>query len=122
STDQRLALSTIEPPFGAFAAHLLHGVTGSGKTEVYLAPLERVLARGESAIVLVPEISLTPQTAGRFLARFRKHGVAVLHSGLTQAQRNRQWSAVASGAARVVIGARSAIFAPTPHRVGLIVV
>ena len=122
SDEQRVALESIASSLDGFAVHLLHGVTGSGKTEVYLAAIEQVLARGESAIVLVPEISLTPQTAGRFLSRFRQHGVAVLHSGLTQAQRNQQWSAVASGAARVIVGARSAIFAPTPHRVGLIVV
>lgn len=122
TAEQRVALSRLSDDFDKFAVHLLHGVTGSGKTEVYLAAIERVLARGESAIVLVPEISLTPQTAGRFLSRFRAHGVAVLHSGLTQAQRNQQWSAVASGAARVVVGARSAVFAPIPGRVGLIVV
>ncbi len=122
SDEQRVALDRIESTPDSFAVHLLHGVTGSGKTEVYLAAIERVLARGESAIVLVPEISLTPQTAGRFLSRFGTQGVAVLHSGLTQAQRNQQWSAVASGAARVVVGARSAIFAPTPGKVGLIVV
>src|SRR5690606_35707612 len=122
SAEQTIALNAIERTLGSFDAHLLHGVTGSGKTEVSLAAIERVLARGESAIVLVPEISLTPQTAGRFLSRFRAQGVAVLHSGLTEAQRNQQWSAVASGAARVIVGARSAVFAPTPARVGPIVV
>jgi primosomal protein N' (replication factor Y) len=122
SDEQQTALDAVESTFDRFAVHLLHGVTGSGKTEVYLAAIEQVLARGESAIVLVPEISLTPQTAGRFLSRFGAQGVAVLHSGLTQAQRNQQWSAVASGAARVIVGARSAIFAPTPGKVGLIVV
>lgn len=122
SDEQRAALARIVGGLDTFAVHLLRGVTGSGKTEVYLDAIERVLAQGRSAIVLVPEISLTPQTSARFLARFGRQGVAVLHSGLTSAQRNQQWSAVASGAARVVVGARSAVFAPTPHRLGLIVV
>ncbi len=114
--------------FGGFSVHLLRGVTGSGKTEVYLRLIERVLDAGGSAIVLVPEISLTPQTAGRFLDRFRAQGVAVLHSGLSASMRNQQWSAAASGAARVVVGARSAVFAPLRHApiaeggLGLIVV
>ena len=106
---------------GEFHAHLVRGVTGSGKTEVYIRVIERVLARGEGALVLVPEIALTPQTAGRFLDRFEDAGVAVLHSGLSASERNRQWSAAASGSARVVIGARSAVFAPV-ERLGLIVV
>lgn len=122
SAEQSDALETIRGTLGSFAAHLLRGVTGSGKTEVYLDAIEAALARGQSAIVLVPEISLTPQTSARFLTRFRREGVAVLHSGLTAAQRNQQWSAVASGHARVVVGARSAVFAPTPHPLGLIVV
>jgi primosomal protein N' (replication factor Y) len=106
---------------GKFGVHLLRGVTGSGKTEVYLRVLERVLERGQRAIVLVPEISLTPQTAGRFVERFRSAGVAVLHSGLSASQRNKEWSRVATGSARVVVGARSAIFAPVEN-VGLVVV
>ncbi len=126
SSEQHAAIDAISPTLGSFRPHLLRGVTGSGKTEVYLRVIDRVLDRGESAIVLVPEISLTPQTVGRFQGRFgnRAGGVAVLHSGLTAAQRNQQWSAVASGVARVVVGARSAIFAPFPDgaRVGLIVV
>jgi primosomal protein N' (replication factor Y) len=112
-----------------FGVHLLLGITGSGKTEVYLRVLEAVLARPErpSAIVLVPEIALTPQTAGRFTRRFSGAtgvgggGVAVLHSGLTATQRHAQWLAAAEGRVRVVVGARSAVFAPLP-RVGLIVV
>ncbi len=81
-----------------------------------------VVERGECAIVLVPEISLTPQTSARFLARFKGVGVAVLHSGLTEAQRRDQWSRVASGACRIVVGARSAIFAPFRGRLGAIIV
>lgn len=121
---QREAIEAVSASLGSFRVHLLRGVTGSGKTEVYLRALEAALRRGERAIVLVPEISLTPQTVGRFLARFRAFedggggrgvGIAVLHSGLTAAQRSQQWSAAASGAARIVIGARSAIFAPFPE-------
>src|SRR5690606_15185405 len=106
---------------GSFSAHLIRGVTGSGKTEVYLRVIEQVLAAGDSALVLVPEIALTPQTAARFLRRFEREGVAVLHSGLSASERNRQWAAAASGEARVVIGARSAVFAPLP-RLGIIIV
>ncbi|MEQ8770992.1 MAG: primosomal protein N' [Phycisphaerales bacterium] len=121
TSDQHAAVEGITKTLGSFAPHLLRGVTGSGKTEVYLRLIERVVASGQSAIVLVPEIALTPQTAERFLARFEHLGVAVLHSGLTGATRNKQWAAAASGAAKVVVGARSAVFAPVPN-LGLIVV
>ncbi|MEQ9459433.1 MAG: primosomal protein N' [Phycisphaeraceae bacterium] len=104
-----------------FGVGLLHGITGSGKTEVYLRLIERL--RGEDAeagvIVLVPEIALTPQTVGRFMARFAD--VAVLHSGLTAAQRNAQWHRVRRGEAKVVVGARSAVFAPV-GRLRLVIV
>ncbi len=110
--DQRRALEGMRPTLGGFAAHLLRGVTGSGKTEVYLRLIAETLALGRCAIVLVPEISLTPQTAARFKGRLGPERVAVLHSGLTSAQRNQQWRRIASGAARVVVGARSAVFAP----------
>jgi primosomal protein N' (replication factor Y) (superfamily II helicase) len=99
---------------------LLHGPTGSGKTEVYLQATAASLARDRSAIVLVPEIALTPQTVGRFRARFGDQ-VAVLHSALTEAERRDERERIASGAARVVVGARSAIFAPV-ERLGLVVV
>jgi primosomal protein N' (replication factor Y) len=89
----------------------LDGVTGSGKTEVYLRAIERVLADGGTACVLVPEISLTPQTVGRFRARFGDE-VAVLHSRLTAGERFDQWDQVRSGRSRIVVGARSALFAP----------
>lgn len=98
---------------------LLFGVTGSGKTEVYLHAMEHCLAQGRGVIVLVPEISLTPQTVARFRARAGE--VAVLHSGLTDAERHDQWVAIRSGRVRVVVGARSALFAPVPD-LGLIVV
>ena len=90
---------------------LLEGVTGSGKTEVYLRAIERVLQDGGGAIVLVPEISLTPQTVGRFRTRFGRQ-VAVLHSRLSAGERFDQWSLAAGGEARVVVGPRSALFAP----------
>ena len=98
---------------------VLFGVTGSGKTEVYLQAVEETVSYGRQAIVLVPEISLTPQTCDRFRARFGT--VAVLHSHLTAAERHAQWREIASGRVNVVVGARSAIFAPTP-RLGLIVI
>jgi len=97
---------------------LLHGVTGSGKTEVYLRAIARAVERGQQAIVLVPEIALTPQTVARFKARFPR--VAVLHSVLTQADRARQCRAIRNGAVDVIVGARSAVFAPT-KALGLIV-
>jgi primosomal protein N' (replication factor Y) len=124
SADQDAAVEGISGTLGGFGVHVLYGVTGSGKTEVYLRIIERVLAKGQSALVLVPEISLTPQTAGRFQARFGAAsgaGVAVLHSGLSASQRHAQWAAAASGKARVVVGARSAVFAPL-ERLGVIVV
>ena len=98
---------------------LLHGVTGSGKTEVYLQALGQVVAAGRQGIVLVPEISLTPQTVRRFRERFER--VAVLHSRLTDAERNDQWRRIRRGEADVVVGARSAIFAPVPD-LGLVVI
>jgi len=96
---------------GTFSAHLLHGVTGSGKTEVYLRAADRVLRDGGGVLVLVPEIALTPQLVERFASRL---GVplAVLHSGLTVAQRLQRWRALADGSVRVAIGARSTVFAP----------
>jgi primosomal protein N' (replication factor Y) (superfamily II helicase) len=92
---------------------LVHGVTGSGKTEVYLRVIDAALARGRGAIVLVPEIALTPQTAARFTARFG-HTVAVLHSGISPARRGAEHARIAAGEARVVVGARSAVFAAVP--------
>ncbi len=105
---------------GVFNTFLLHGVTGSGKTEVYLRSIEETLRLGKQAIVLIPEIALTPQTLDRFLGRFGNQ-VAVLHSRLSQSERARHWSRMGAGTARVAVGARSALFAPAP-RLGLIVV
>ena len=117
---QERALARIVAAFdGGETAHLLlYGATGSGKTEVYLRACEATLARGRGAIVLVPEIALTPQALGRFRARFGD-AVAVLHSGLTGAERRDERERIASGEARVVVGARSAVFAPLPD-LGLI--
>jgi len=102
---------------------LLHGVTGSGKTEIYLQSIRLALERGRSAIVLVPEISLTPQTVERFKSRFAEmhEAVAVLHSHLSEGERHDEWHKIHSGRARIVIGARSAVFAPLKE-VGLIIV
>lgn len=102
-----------------FGVTLLHGVTDSGKTELYIRAIETVLAKKRTAIILLPEIALTAQTVQRFSSRFEK--IAVLHSRLTAPQRNAQWQKIKSGDADVVIGARSAIFAPIP-RLGLIVI
>ena len=99
---------------------LLHGVTGSGKTEVYLQAVQATLAAGRGAIVLVPEIALTPQTVGRFQARFGDI-VAVLHSGLGQRERHEEWLRLRTGEARVCVGPRSAVFAPLQD-IGLVVV
>jgi len=105
---------------GKFTAALLHGVTGSGKTEVYLGAIEATLSRGKSAIVLVPEIALTLWVGRLVRARFGEH-VAVLHSGLQDTERAREWWRVRHGQARIVVGTRSAIFAPLEN-VGLIIV
>ncbi len=104
----------------AHGRFLLHGVTGSGKTEVYLRAVQATLAAGRGAIVLVPEIGLTPQTVGRFQARFGDV-VALLHSGLGQGERHDEWLRLRSGEARVCVGPRSAVFAPLAD-IGLIVV
>ena len=99
---------------------LLYGVTGSGKTEVYLQAIDAVLKQGRGAIVLVPEISLTPQTVDRFQSRFGKR-IAVLHSRLSDGERHDEWHRIHKGEADIVVGARSAVFAPV-RRLGLIVV
>lgn len=121
NSDQRRALDEILKLLraGENRTVLLHGVTGSGKTEVYIQAIREVVSYGRQAIVLVPEISLTPQTIRRFRSRFKS--VAVLHSHLSDSERHWQWQRIASGAVQVVVGARSAIFAPTPH-LGLIVI
>src|SRR5262249_25485823 len=104
---------------GGVHAFLLYGVTGSGKTEIYLRAIEEVLRQGKEAIILVPEVSLTPQTIQRFRARCNE--VAVLHSHLGNAERGGYWRRVAAGQIQVVVGARSAVFAPT-RKLGLIII
>ena len=119
--DQERAWRPIEKSVqdGGFHAYLLHGVTGSGKTEIYLKAIEETVRRGKEALVLVPEISLTPQTIERFRGRCGE--VAVLHSHLGDVERGGYWRRVAGGHVQVVVGARSAVFAPA-RKLGLIVV
>jgi primosomal protein N' (replication factor Y) len=118
--DQRAALDAILAALHSrrHETLLIHGVTGSGKTEVYIQAIDEVIRFGRQAIVLVPEISLTPQTEARFRSRFGS--VAVLHSHLRDAERRRHWEHIASGEISVVVGARSAIFAPVPN-LGLVI-
>jgi primosomal protein N' (replication factor Y) len=118
--EQRAAVEAISDKLGGFAAFVLHGATGSGKTEVYLRLVQRVLEQGRSALILVPEIGLTPQIVGRFTERFADP-VCVLHSGLTDSERLQAWRRAFGGHARIVIGTRSAVFAPVPD-LGLIIV
>jgi primosomal protein N' (replication factor Y) len=119
---QTEALATIVAAMeqGGFRPHLLYGITGSGKTAVYIAAMQRALAAGKSALLLVPEIGLTPGTAAQMVAAFGGE-VALLHSQLTQDERAEQWHRIRRGEARVVIGTRSAVFAPMPD-LGLIIV
>ncbi|HXY24453.1 MAG TPA: primosomal protein N' [Candidatus Acidoferrum sp.] len=125
NADQESALKGIRARFelGEFGVQLLHGVTGSGKTEVYLRAVQETLARGKTAIVLVPEIALTLWIGRQCRSWFGAHfeGVAVLHSALSNSERAREWWRVRNGKARVVVGTRSAIFAPLEN-VGLIIV
>ncbi|ABC80502.1 replication restart helicase PriA [Anaeromyxobacter dehalogenans] len=117
---QAAALAEIDAAAGTFQAFLLHGVTGSGKTEVYLQAIARARAAGRGALVLVPEIALTPQLSGRFRARFGDD-VALLHSGLSDAERHAEWLRLRRGEARICVGVRSAIFAPVQDLAVLVV-
>jgi primosomal protein N' (replication factor Y) len=117
---QQQALDTVNAGLGAFHTFLLFGVTGSGKTAVYLAAMQQALDRGFSSILLVPEIGLTPQTVG-LLDRAFGQKVALMHSALTPEERSEQWRRIRSGDAPIVVGTRSAIFAPAPN-LGLILV
>jgi primosomal protein N' (replication factor Y) len=120
--DQAAAFAIVAESAGRneFKTFLLRGVTGSGKTEVYLQVIEYILSLGRNAILLVPEISLTPQTVGRFIARFQQD-VAVLHSGLGPGERYDEWRRAQRGDVRIVVGARSAVFAPLAN-LGIIIV
>ena len=115
--EQQDAYCSIDKP----GEYLLHGITGSGKTEIYLQLIKRELENGKTAIVLVPEISLTPQTIDRFTSRFGKEKIAVLHSKLSNGERFDQWNKIKEGKAQIVIGARSAIFAPIKN-LGIIII
>ena len=119
--EQAGVLATIAEGGDGFKAYLLHGVTGSGKTEVYLRLVERALAAGRQVLLLVPEINLTPQLESRVAARFPDAGLVSLHSELSEAARARNWRAALEGSARIVLGTRLAVFTPLPD-LGLIVV
>ena len=119
--EQDEAVAAVAAGFGRYAAHLLHGVTGSGKTEVYLRLIERILAGGGQALMLVPEIALTPQLESRVAARFPGATVVSAHSGMPEAARSRGFIAALEGRADIVLGTRLAVFSPLP-RLGLIVV
>lgn len=117
---QQAAVTALSAARG-FAAFLLYGITGSGKTEVYLQTIDAVLARGQQALVLIPEINLTPQLEGRFRARFPGVQMASLHSGLNDTERACNWLAALRGEAQIVLGTRLAVFTPMP-KLGLIVI
>lgn len=118
TNEQEDAINSVD--LSCFGEYLLYGVTGSGKTEVYLQVIEKVLELGKTAVVLVPEISLTPQITDRFLARFGDV-VAILHSKLSLGERYDEWRKIKNGDVKIVIGARSAIFAPIDN-VGIIII
>ncbi|WP_374343177.1 primosomal protein N' [Azonexus sp.] len=120
TAEQATAIDAVDIE-GGYSAHLLFGVTGSGKTEVYLRLVDRCLAAGQQVLLLVPEINLTPQLEERVSARFPETRVVSLHSELAEAARERHWRAAASGEAAIVLGTRLAIFTPMP-RLGLIIV
>ena len=119
NADQQAVVAAVHKALGSYRAFLLEGVTGSGKTEVYLQLVERVLARGEQAMILLPEISLTPQLEARFRARFPV-AISVFHSGLNETERCRAWLAVQRGDTSILLGTRSAVFTPMP-KPGLII-
>ncbi len=121
TTEQAKAVNAITKVLDGFSAHLLLGITGSGKTEVYLRALEPILAAGKKAIVLVPEISLTPQLLSRFANRFGAEKIASLHSQLTDREKTNMWWTMVDGPAQILIGARSALFCPLAN-LGMIIV
>ncbi len=114
TAQQSACVADISASLSTFAAHLLYGVTGSGKTEVYLRIIAAAIANGGQALVLVPEIALTPQLVDRFRRRFTA-GVVALHSGLTGSERRDAWRAAHTGQARIIIGTRSAVFTSLPN-------
>jgi len=120
SVEQAVVVSAIEQTNDAFACHLIDGITGSGKTEVYLQAMEQILARNKQVLVLVPEIGLTPQTLNRFEQRFNVP-ICLHHSGLNNSERLQTWLEAQRGSAAIVIGTRSAIFTPL-HQLGMIII
>lgn len=120
-TEQQTACDKVSDQLHEFAPFLLHGVTGSGKTEVYLRIAEKVLASGRQALILVPEIGLTPQFTQRVANRFPQTKISVLHSGLAEGERLQRWKQAVKGESRIVLGTRLAIFTPMPD-LGLIIV
>ena len=120
--EQKYAVSEIEGAIenGEQKSFLIHGVTGSGKTEVYMQAIDRVLKKGKTAIMLVPEIALTKQITERFIGRFGREAVAILHSRLTQRERFDEWTRIRNGEAKIAIGARMAVFSPMEN-IGLII-
>ncbi|HWQ37001.1 MAG TPA: primosomal protein N' [Burkholderiales bacterium] len=121
TADQERAVRDVSAAFGRYSAWLLQGITGSGKTEVYLQLVAAAASRGFQTLLLVPEINLTPQLEARFRQRFPRIGMVSLHSGLAQGERLARWARAASGEAMLVLGTRLAVFTPLP-RLGLILV
>lgn len=121
--EQEIAYQTIEQKMEQkeYQSFLLYGITGSGKTEIYLQLIQKALEQDKTAILLVPEISLTPQMLDRFIARFGKEEIAVLHSKLSMGERHDEWERIKERKAKIVIGARSAIFAPV-EKIGIIII
>ncbi len=119
--EQRLAIAAITESFESFVPWLLHGVTGSGKTEVYLSLIEKVAARGKQTLLLVPEINLTPQLEAHIQGRFPQLELVSLHSGLAEGERLARWQKARTGEASIVLGTRLAVFTPVP-RLGLVIV
>ncbi len=122
TAEQQSAFNSLKRAIEAsqYCAYLLHGITGSGKTEIYIRCIEEALKQGKTAIMMVPEISLTPQTVSRFQGRFGEN-VAILHSGLSQRERYQEWKKIHDGRVAIVVGARSAVFAPFKN-LGVIVI
>jgi len=120
NAEQALAVQQISDGLGKFQPFLLYGITGSGKTEVYLQVIAKALQQNKQVLILIPEISLTPQTAARFMQRF-SHNTVILHSALSDKERLESWYQATTGAARIIIGTRSAVFVPLPE-LGLLVV
>jgi len=120
NSDQARVVTLLKDELAGFSTHLLEGVTGSGKTEVYLHLIAHCLEKKQQVIILIPEIGLTPQTLGRFEQRFEAN-IVVLHSGLTEQSRYKAWEAARDGSAHIILGTRSAIFAPA-DRLGMIIV